>query len=219
MRFPEARLLMMAKAPLAGLAKTRLIPALGEEGAAQLQRYLIERQLQQSLTGGLAPVELWGAGQCDHPLFCQLQRRYDITLRCQQGADLGERIAHALSSALTSAQTAIVFGSDIPELSGEVLAQACQSMAEGADAVIVPAVDGGYALLGLRRVVPSLFRGIDWGTGRVMAQTRERLRQLGWHWVELAPLWDLDRPEDLARFSALEDLPESIRLLLGGGAR
>jgi len=218
MRYPEARLLLMARAPVAGQAKTRLIPALGAQGAAELQGYLVERQLQQALDAGLAPLELWCAGQCEHPFFHELQQRYDFNLHCQQGADLGARMAHALASALQAAPFAILFGSDIPELDGQVLQRACQALTQGMDAVVVPAEDGGYTLLGLRRAAPELFRGIAWGTDSVMAQTRERLASLGWRWEELPALWDLDRSEDLARFSTLQALPPTIRQLLGGGA-
>jgi len=214
MHYPEARLLLMARAPVAGKAKTRLIPALGTEGAATLQAYLVERQLQQTLSADLAPIQLWVAGECHHPLFLQLQQRGTFTLHCQQGKDLGARMAHALASALETAPYAILFGSDIPELDGKVLQQACQALSQGMDAVIVPAEDGGYALLGVRQVAPGLFEGIDWGTERVMAQTRVRLKQLEWRWLELAPLWDLDRPQDLKRFSRLNDLPASVKRLL-----
>ncbi len=214
MRYPDARLVLMARAPVAGEAKTRLIPAIGAEGAALLQRYLVERQVKSSLAGNLAPLSLWGAGECEHAFFLHLQHCYAITFHCQQGADLGARMAYALSVSLLDADYAILFGSDIPELDGKVLQQSCLAMEEGADAVVVPAEDGGYALIGLRCVQPELFSDIDWGSDRVMAQTRERMRRLGWHWVELAPLWDLDRPQDLLRFSRLRDLPLPVRKLL-----
>lgn len=214
MLYPDTRLLLMARAPVAGHAKTRLIPALGAQGAALLQAYLIERQLQQAQSIELASLQLWVAGECHHPLFKQLQQCHDFSLHCQQGKDLGERMAHALASALEEATYAILFGSDIPELDDKVLQQACLAMDEGMDAVVVPAEDGGYTLLGVRCIDPTLFNGIEWGSERVMAQTRERLRRLGWRWVELSPLWDLDRPQDLKRFSRLPDLPDSVKELL-----
>lgn len=217
MRYPEARLLLMARAPVAGTAKTRLIPALGEYGAAQLQGYLIERQLQQALTDDLAPLQLWTAGDCAHPFFRQLKQRYEFTLHCQQGEDLGERMAHAMASALGEASSVILFGSDIPELGGAPLMQACESLAQGNDAVIIPAEDGGYTLIGLRRVSPVLFADIEWGSERVMAQTRARLGQLGWQWQELEPLWDIDRPVDIDRLLRLPDIPSAVKALLQSG--
>lgn len=217
MRYPQACLLMMAKAPVAGRAKTRLIPALGAEGAAHLQQYLIERQLQQVLDAPLAPFELWGTGPCDHSFFLELQQRKGIILQCQQGYDLGARLEYALATALKSATFAIVFGADIPELDRAILEQACDVMAGDMDAVVVPAEDGGYALLGVRLAAPRLFTNIDWGTDRVMAQTRERMHALNWRWHELPPLWDLDRREDLLRLNAVGNLPEAIRTLVRTG--
>jgi glycosyltransferase A (GT-A) superfamily protein (DUF2064 family) len=83
------------------------------------------------------------------------------------------------------------------------LRRASRWLAGGADAVLAPAEDGGYALIALRRVSPRLFADIDWGGPRVMAQTRERLAALGWRWRELPTLWDVDRPEDVARLRRL----------------
>ena len=72
------------------------------------------------------------------------------------------------------------------------------------DAVFIPAEDGGYVLVGLRRPQPRLFAGVEWGSERVMVQTRQRLSELALSWVELPPLWDVDRPADLARLASLE---------------
>ena len=214
MRYPNGRLVIMAKAPIAGHAKTRLIPALGAEGAASLQRVLVERQLAEALSAELAPLELWCAGDCLHPYFLACRERFGVTLHCQQGPDLGERLFHALESALHEADFAIVIGCDIPELNADVLLQACEAMQQGADAVIVPVEDGGYALMGLRRAEPLLFSQIEWGSDRVLAQTRDRLQQLGWYWHELPELWDLDRPEDLPRLMRLGRLPVAIKRML-----
>ena len=219
MQYSQGRLLVMAKAPEAGLAKTRLIPVLGEEGAAQLQRYFIERQLDQTVKEALAPVELWCAGDCTHPWFLECSRRFGIERYPQQGKDLGERLQHALETALQDADFAIVIGCDIPQLDTVVLAEACQAMQQDVDAVLVPAEDGGYALLGLREASSLLFDDIEWGSGQVLAQTRERLRRLGWRWRELAPLWDVDRPADLPRLMRLRTLPEEIRRMLEKGIK
>ena len=214
MRYPQGRLLVMAKAPLAGIAKTRLIPALGAEGAAILQRYLIERQLAEAVSAESAPIQLWCAEECLHPFFIECRERFGLTLHCQQGKDLGERLLYALESALSEADFTIVIGCDIPELNAEVLQEACVAMQQGADAVIVPAEDGGYTLLGIRRAEPLLFNQIDWGSNRVMAQTRERLHSLGWRWRELDALWDVDRPQDLSRLLRLEILPDRIQRMV-----
>ena len=80
------------------------------------------------------------------------------------------------------------------------LHQAAQALQDGNDAVFIPAEDGGYALVGLRRALPEIFHDVDWGSERVMTQTRERMKCLGLHWSELETLWDVDRPEDVVRW-------------------
>jgi hypothetical protein len=214
MRFPQGRLLVMARAPHAGATKTRLIPALGAEGAAALHRYLVERQLAEAAASETAPVELWCADDCLHPFFSECRQRFGVSLHCQHGEGLGERMLLIIESALREAEFAIVIGCDIPELDASMLRQAFDALQQGADAVIAPAEDGGYVLLGVRQASPELFREIEWGSDKVLAQTRERLRHLGWNWQELPEMWDVDRPQDLPRLMALESLSADIRRLL-----
>ncbi|MBI5406645.1 MAG: TIGR04282 family arsenosugar biosynthesis glycosyltransferase [Nitrospirae bacterium] len=191
-------LLIFAKAPLAGYAKRRLIPALGADKAALLHGRLIEQTLATVAATGI-PVELWCAPDASHPFFAGCIARYPITLRCQAGRDLGERMHHAFIDALGRSPWAVLIGCDSPALTPEMLIKSSQILEQGCDAVIGPAEDGGYYLIGLRRPEPSLFHDIPWGTGVVLEQTRERLRTLRWEWQELPPLWDLDRPDDLSR--------------------
>ena len=94
---------------------------------------------------------------------------------------------------------AVLIGSDCPALRPADLRAAARVLREGADAVFAPAEDGGYPLIGLRRVSRRLFDGIPWGDPQVLARTRRRLKSLGWRWQELRTLWDVDRPEDVAR--------------------
>ena len=101
------------------------------------------------------------------------------------------------------APTVILVGADCPLLEARHLASAFDWLQQGEDAVLGPAEDGGYVLLGLRRVNRALFRDIPWGGDQVLALTRQRLAQLGWRWRELEPLWDLDRPADLDRLGAV----------------
>ena len=94
----------------------------------------------------------------------------------------------------------IVIGSDCPALTPSHLRQAADVLREGRDVVVIPAEDGGYVLIGSRRPQPGLFNGMTWGTDQVMAQTRQRLAHSGLTWRELPPLWDVDRPADLALY-------------------
>lgn len=201
MRFPRTRILMLAKAPVPGRVKTRLVPVLGPEGAANLAGELLSDAIDRVLAAALAPLELWCRPDTAHPAFQDLARA-GVTLHYQRGRDLGARMRLAVADALTRAGNVLLIGSDLPGLDGPYLELAIQAL-EGADAVIGPTEDGGYGLLGLRRAEPALFEGVPWGSASVADITRARMRGLGWRWAELPLLWDLDRPEDLARYRAL----------------
>ncbi|KAA3649461.1 MAG: glycosyltransferase [Proteobacteria bacterium] len=189
---------VFAKAPVAGTAKTRLIPALGAAGAARLHRQLVRHALRTAHAAALGPVSLWCAPDTRHRFFRALAATGDIALHTQHGGDLGQRMHHALTTLTTSAPTLLI-GTDCPMLD-RALFQACAAaLRQGNDAVFLPAEDGGYALVGLRQPQPGLFHDIAWGSGTVMADTRARLRQRGLRWAEPGEVWDVDRPEDLPR--------------------
>lgn len=190
---------ILAKAPLPGLTKTRLIPRLGAAGAAALQDWLLRRSVATALAAELGPVVLWGAPDCTHPAFAGLG---PVRLHDQPAGDLGARMLAAVDPA---AAGTLIIGTDCPLLTPALLRQAAAALA-GHDAVVIPAEDGGYVLLGLHRPEPRLFADIAWSTAQVMAQTRARLRELGWCWQELPALWDVDRPADVDRLrTALPD--------------
>ncbi|MDB5545741.1 MAG: hypothetical protein JWO64_2890 [Hyphomicrobiales bacterium] len=195
---------IFARAPVAGAAKTRLIPRLGPEGAARLHARLVEHTLQQALAAGLGEVTLWCAPDEAHPFFAQCAARFGVGLRTQQGDDLGARMLFAFEAARGPL---IVIGADCPMLGPDLLREADSALRAGADAVLCPADDGGYGLIGLAQPHASLFENMDWGTDRVMAETRGRLRTLGLAWRETAPVWDVDRPEDLDK---LGDFPHLL---------
>jgi rSAM/selenodomain-associated transferase 1 len=113
--------------------------------------------------------------------------------------DLGKRMGDALRKTLEKASYGILIGTDCASFTEKDIKEAARAMKRGAKAVIGPAEDGGYFLIGMRRYAPELFEGIPWGTGSVMEETRKRLQQLGWRWHELRMFWDVDRPEDVER--------------------
>jgi rSAM/selenodomain-associated transferase 1 len=203
-------IIVFAKAPVPGQAKTRLIPRLGEWGAARLHTQLISYVLR---TARLADdrVELHGTRR--HRFFQTLR----IPFRLQHGHDLGERMYYALSKA---EKPAILIGSDCPMLTPADLRRAARWLRGGADVVLAPAEDGGYALIGARRVSPSIFKGIAWGGEQVYAETVKRLQSAGYRWRALPRVWDVDRPEDLQRLRALR-LASTARqgVLRSGGSR
>lgn len=199
MEFPDARLLVFAKAPVPGWAKTRLIPALGAYRAAMLQGHLSEHTLTMAAKAELCPIELWCAPDTRHPFFAYCRRKFGVSLRGQQGADLGRRMQGALAAALRQAESVVLIGTDCPGLTAADLHESFAALAAGVDVVLGPAEDGGYVLIGVRRCSRRLFSGISWGSQQVLEQTRARLRMLNWRGKELAPRWDVDCPSDLNR--------------------
>ena len=192
--------LVFARAPVPGRVKTRLVPRLGEWGAARLHLRLAAHALRSAQAAGCGPVSLHlSEGHSRFP-----------SARLQRGADLGGRMERALHAALRRHRAAILIGSDVPALQAADLARAARALASGYDAVLGPAEDGGYVLIGLRRPLPGVFSGIAWGTDSVYAETVARLAATGCRWRTLRPLWDLDRPEDLARLRGLR-LPSTLR--------
>ena len=189
------RIVVMARAPVPGETKRRLIPAIGAERAAALHRAMIRRAVATALASGAGPVELWCTPDTDHEVFRSLRAGMRVALHAQVGADLGERM-HAAIAARPGA-TAVI-GTDCPLLEPVDLARSAGALHRGqADVVIVPALDGGYVLIGVDRPRPELFARVDWGTERVLAQTRERVRSARLRLLELAARPDIDRPEDL----------------------
>ncbi|UHD17317.1 TIGR04282 family arsenosugar biosynthesis glycosyltransferase [Thiocapsa bogorovii] len=203
MRYPNARILIFAKAPIPGQVKTRLIPALGPTGAAELACDLLERLVRRLSGAHLAPVELWCSPDSEHPLFRALAASAGVALRTQQGEDLGERLSTAAEDALGRADAVLLLGADIPSLDADYCASALATLGES-DAALGPAEDGGYVLLGLKAPAPALFTDMPWGGEHVAAMTRGRIASLGWRCSELPVLWDLDRPEDLMRYRCLK---------------
>jgi rSAM/selenodomain-associated transferase 1 len=198
---------ILARAPIPGAAKTRLIPALGAEGAARLQRWMLQRTVAMALVADVGPVSLWCAGDPAHPDFAVCRAFGRVDLQPQPEGDLGERMLAAIASSSTPAGT-LVIGTDCPALGAAQLRESARALGDH-DAVVIPAEDGGYVLIGMKTPAPEAFAGVDWGSARVMAQTRQRLAALGWRWQEADPLWDVDLPQDLDRlFAGYPDAPD-----------
>ena len=196
----------MAKAPRPGQAKTRLMPALGAAGAAALAERLLAHALSQAAAADVGPLTLWATPDLDHPAFADARVQHGVRLALQPPGDLGRRMA----AVFTDAQApTLLMGTDAPALDAAVLRAAAAALAQH-DAVFVPALDGGYALVGLRSATPAalraLFDGMTWSTPQVMAETRARLAQAGLRHTELPPVADIDEPADLAH------LPPGLRL-------
>jgi glycosyltransferase A (GT-A) superfamily protein (DUF2064 family) len=212
--------IVFAKAPVPGLAKTRLAPALGADGAAALAARMLRHTLQQAVAAGIGPVELCAAPDAAHPALQAAAAACGAALAAQGDGSLGDRMHRAFERHLaparapapgTSSKTActatpaargtahrgaLLIGTDAPALDAAMLQQAAAALREH-DAVFVPALDGGYALVGLHRADARCFDGMHWSHAQVMADTRQRLRAAGLRWAELQPVADVDEPADL----------------------
>jgi uncharacterized protein len=186
------RIAVLAKAPVAGLAKTRLIPAIGAHAAAVLQERLTEHAVEIAVAADLGPVTLWCAPDASHAAFRDLATRLPIALKAQPEGDLGARMLAALQSG------GLLIGSDCAAFTPEHLRAASTALDE-ADVVLTPAEDGGYVLIGMRKARPELFDAMTWGTPTVLDETRKRIAALNLKAAELPALWDVDTEDDLAR--------------------
>jgi uncharacterized protein len=193
--------IVVAKAPRPGLAKTRLAPALGADGAAALAARLLDHAVAQAVAAALGPVTLYAAPDTTDPAFAALAARHPLHLRPQGDGDLGARMHRAFEAVLADAPAALLIGTDAPALDAPTLRAAAWEL-QHHDAVFVPAADGGYALVGLRRPDARLFEGMAWSTPTVMADTRQRARGAGLRWAELPPVHDIDEPADLVHLPA-----------------
>lgn len=192
--------MQFAKAPRPGRVKTRLQPALSATEAAA-----IARQLCEHVAGSLA-----AAARCwdlrlyvDHEqdsFLRALAQRHGMRLFAQGAGDLGQRMARAVCNALAEYPSVIVVGSDCIGYDPVYLEQAMLALREH-DAVLGPACDGGYVLIGFSRYREGVFTGPLWGSDRVLEQQRSRFTALGLTWRELAMRADIDRPQDLAQLA------------------
>jgi hypothetical protein len=187
-------LIIFTRYPEPGKTKTRLIPALGKEGAAQLQKQLTEYTLKEASQLGVDLRVYFSGGNQD------LMTRWlgdNYHYYAQSGGDLGERLIAALQETFNQkVEKVVIIGIDCPELNAELMGQAFQELSEK-DLVLGKAEDGGYYLIGLRGFLPELFQGIDWGTNVVLQQTVAIAQKMGLKISYLPVLNDIDTPEDL----------------------
>ena len=192
-------LIIFTRYPEPGQTKTRLIPVLGAEGAATLQRKMTEQKLAEVKELQAAyplSVEVHFAGGNE-----QLMQEWlglNWVYRRQNEGDLGGRMASAFQASFDAGMNAVVLiGTDCPDLNASLMAKSFQLLRQH-DLILGPALDGGYYLIGLRRLIPELFTGIPWSTAEVLQQTLSIAQRLGLTVAKLPLLSDVDRPEDLS---------------------
>ena len=193
----QTRIIIFAKVPLPGFAKTRLIPALGAQGAADLALRMLDSTLMAACDADVGPVELCVSPAIEDACWHEISLPSRVKTSSQGVGDLGQRLARAAQRALASGQPLLLIGTDCVEICPQLLQQAAQRLQKH-DAVIYPSADGGYALLGLCRFDHTLFDGIPWSTAQVCQQTTTRIQDLGWQLAQGDTLHDIDEPADLA---------------------
>ncbi len=201
----KTRIIIMAKAPEPGYAKTRLIPVLGKDGAAALANMLLLHAVCQASTANSHSLELCVAPAPEESVWQSFNFSSDVIWSAQSGGDLGERMAAACKHYLMQGEAVFLMGTDCPELTAGQLNEAIAALDNNnsqVNAVIIPAMDGGYTLLGLRKFHPSLFSDMPWSTAKVFAETIARLKILDWPVTVLPALHDIDEPEDLGYLPA-----------------
>lgn len=199
----DCGVLIFTKTPHTGRVKSRLVPAIGKQAASDLYIGLLQRELHWIAAETPYAVELWVTPDTDHPVLQALSQRHRLPLLLQQGTDLGERMAHATRQALQRFRRVVLIGVDCPALTAEHLRRAFGWLAGGSDAVLGPAEDGGYVLIGLSRWDERVFEGHAWGGHDVAETTRRSFLEAGLSWRELPLLWDVDLPADLPRYRQL----------------
>jgi len=190
------RTLVFAKAPQPGFAKTRLIPRLGEVGAAALARRMLDHMLASALAAGIGPVELCASPAMEENAWHGIVLPAGIDHSAQGEGNLGARLARHARRILQTGEPLLLVGTDCIELDAHALRAAAHALQDH-DCTLHPTLDGGYALLGLRRYDDSLFAEIAWSTDSVARITIERIEQLGWTLHRGAVLHDVDEPADL----------------------
>lgn len=196
-------LIQFARSPHKGRVKTRMIPHLSAAGARDLHCELVLWTCRGLLGSGLGDVEVHVAGEIEQPLFTECRSLGAAEIAQQQGADLGERMYHAVCESLERYRSVILVGSDCPGIDATYLRRAVFALQE-APLVLGPATDGGYVMIGAREIESDIFRDVPWGTDKVYARTRSALHRMGLMWAELPSLPDIDRPEDLPVWEGLK---------------
>jgi hypothetical protein len=201
---PQEKLVVFTRYPRPGRTKTRLIPALGAAGAAELHRRMAEHTFRRCCE--LAParnvaIEVHYDGGRQREV-----RRWvpaGLGLTPQIAGSLGDRLAHGVSASFAEGMArVVVIGTDCPALDAAMLARSFELLLEH-DLVLGPARDGGCYLIGLRRPDCFAWRDVDWGTERVLGQTLASAAKKGASRILLPPLADIDRPEDLPILAAM----------------
>jgi len=196
----KGALLVFTRAPVPGQTKTRLIPLLGVQGAAEFHETVLSDTLANAKASIFETVEIWCEPDTNHSFLQQCNLDFSSALQIQYGNNLGEKMHHATNKALLTNNFVVLIGSDCPEISTDILNQSYQALFNGIDAVLGPSCDGGYYLIGLKKPNPDIFRDMSWGKSDIAKKTRTILNRQGLDYVELEELADIDTPDDYQKY-------------------
>ena len=200
---------VFARLPEPGKVKTRLIPAIGAEGAAVFAAERLQTTLAAASQIEAADTEFWYSGS-----NAEFLADCTVTTHAQPETDLGERMRLALTDGQRRSERVVLVGTDCPMLDEHYLASALMLLSDH-PVVLGPAEDGGYGLIGVSGPVPDIFSNIDWGTASVLRDTCQRLNQASIHYALMPLIWDVDRPADLDRYAAWSGNAEPLQARSG----
>jgi rSAM/selenodomain-associated transferase 1 len=201
-RYPEGKIIIFAKEPVLGKVKTRLARGIGETAALQFHENMLRHTIAMVCEYRLAIVELHVSGNPNHPVFQSLSHEFDVSVHEQHGEDLGEKMFFALEQSLGNSNYSVLIGTDCPVMGVDYLSNALTALLRGQDAVIGPAEDGGYVLIGTRNIKKVWFSDVSWGSRKVLQQSLSKMQASGAKIEKLQTLWDVDKIEDLQRWQA-----------------
>lgn len=200
MKAPRQNLIVMCKAPLAGTVKTRLMPFLSADQAAELAVCFARDSIEKARKFNLQPVVAY-APENGKKALEKFLLPHNFLWTAQRGANLGEKMHNALVFGFgQNSSPLVVTGTDSPNLPPEFIAQAFQILAENQDNVVLgETLDGGYYLIGLNKADKRIFQNVEWSSPRTLADTARNIKSLNLK-LNLLPAWyDVDTPEDLFR--------------------
>jgi len=177
-----------------GKVKTRLARTIGESHAATLHALFVGTLIERLADVGQRRIIAFWPPESRGSFAGIVGDRYELV--AQTDGDLGRRMEAFFVATLAWAERVVLIGSDVPDLPRDRVTDAFAALVES-DVVLGPAADGGYYLIGLKRRIPPIFEGIDWGSRDVWHETTLRLAAAGIRWHELAPWYDVDEAADL----------------------
>lgn len=198
--YPDTSILVFCKAPVAGSVKTRLMPEMTGQAAADVHIELTNRILSALAQSHLCPIQLWCSPDSEHPFFDDCVDKFGVFLEVQQGCDLGQRMLHAVDTALKHSSRVLLIGCDCPSLNIDDLDFAINALQRKDDIVISPAQDGGYVMIGMKQAYSELFVDMTWGHAEVFEVTQQKIKRSNLNSIETIMHWDVDTFEDFQRY-------------------